>query len=318
MALPLKESQASANMARILYRFLPGSGFRKWKGHVSFSSIAQSLGIGNFWNPGSKEPAIATLLEKTLEYKRSLFEPLLLTIVREGIKYCQKQGQPITADEIEQLNGLILEIGFKFPQLWDPDFLSSLRFTSQERARMHLEREIRAEQMKADKQSEYEQEMEKLKTQFYELHKLNDRQAAGLSLERLLNRLFELENLAPRNPFRVTGEQIDGSFALDNEIYLVEAKWLKDPIPEAPLLVFRGKVESRSNITRGVFISLSRCTTDALDAISRGKQPNFFVVDGYDLTLVLERRIDLKEMLRVKLRRLAEEGLVFVSARDLF
>lgn len=318
MALPLKESQAAANMARILYRFLPGSGFRKWKGHVSFSSIAQSLAIGDFWRPGSKEPAIAALLEKTLEYKRSLFEPLILTIVKEGIKYCQKQGQPITADEIEQLNGLILEVGFKFSELWDPDFLDSLKFTSQERARMHLEREMRTEQLKAAKQSEYEQEMEKLKAQFYELHRLNDRQVAGLSLERLLNRLFELENLAPRNPFRITGEQIDGSFALDNEIYLVEAKWQKDPISEAPLLVFRGKVESRSNITRGVFISLSRCTTDALDAISRGKQPNFFVIDGYELTLVLERRIDLKAMLRAKLRRLAEEGLVFVSARDLF
>jgi len=318
MGLSLKESQACANMARVFYRFLPGAGFTKWKGHVSFSSIAQSLGIGNFWRPGSKEPAIAALLERTLEYKRSLFEPLILTIVREGIKYCQKQGRPITVDEIEQLNGLILEVGFKFPELWDRDFLNSLRFDAQERARMGLEKEIRIERLRADEQSEYEREMEKLKTEFYELHRFDDRQEAGLSLEKLLNRLFELEELTPRTPFRVAGEQINGSFALDNEIYLVEAKWIRDPISEGPLLVFRGKVEGKSTVTRGVFVSLSGCTQLALDAISRGKQPNFFVVDGYDVTWVLERRIDLKEMLRAKLRRLAEEGRVFVSVRDLF
>ncbi len=317
MALSLRESQACANMARVLYRLLPGAGFKKWKGHVSFSSIAQGLGISNFWRLGSKEPAIAALLERTLEYKRSLFEPLILTIVREGIKYCQKRGQPITAEEIEQLNGLILEVGFKFPELWDSDFLNSLRFNAEERARMHLEREICTERLRADDQSQYEREMESLKFEFYELHRLDDRQAAGFSLEKLLNHLFDLEGLMPRNPFRVTGEQIDGSFDLDNEIYLVEAKWLSDPISEAPLLVFRGKVEGKSTVTRGVFISLSGCTAPALDAISRGKQPNFFVVDGYDLTWVLERRIDLKEMLRAKLRRLAEEGRVFVSVRDL-
>ena len=82
MSLSFREVQAASNMADLLYRFLPGSGFRKWKGHVSFNSIANELGIGDFWQTGSKTRAIANLLEKTLEFRRDLFEKLIIRVVR--------------------------------------------------------------------------------------------------------------------------------------------------------------------------------------------------------------------------------------------
>lgn len=135
-------------------------------------------------------------------------------------------------------------------------------------------------------------------------------------MEELLNNLFDLYGLNPRGPFRVTGEQIDGSFELDNEIYLVEAKWESGKLSEAPLLVFRGKVEGKSSFTRGVFLSLSGYAETAIKAITQGKQPNFFLMDGYDLSIVLEGQIQLDMLLRIKLRHLAEEGRVFVSAKD--
>jgi hypothetical protein len=42
---------------------------------------------------------------------------------------------------------------------------------------------------------------------------------AGLALERFLTELFELFALKPRRPFRVIGEQIDGSFELDHDSF---------------------------------------------------------------------------------------------------
>jgi hypothetical protein len=36
-------------------------------------------------------------------------------------------GRPLTPEEVEKINGLILEVGFKFPDLWDHDFVASLR-----------------------------------------------------------------------------------------------------------------------------------------------------------------------------------------------
>jgi hypothetical protein len=137
-----------------------------------------------------------------------------------------------------------------------------------------------------------------------------NRQHAGLQLEKVLNRLFTLHDLAPRESFRVVGEQIDGSFELDHEIYLLEAKWQQDPNPAADLYVFREKIEGKSKFTRGVFLSINGVSREAQDAITRGKQPNFFVIDGYDIMMLLEDNMELLEFLRRRQRLLADEGRV--------
>jgi hypothetical protein len=57
----LKRTEAISNIAHLLYDFLPGSGRPEWKGHISFKSISQKLGVGQYWQEGSKEPAIRHL-----------------------------------------------------------------------------------------------------------------------------------------------------------------------------------------------------------------------------------------------------------------
>lgn len=304
-------------MAQILYSFLPGSGATGWKGHVTFATVAQSAGVASFWTGGSKEPAIARLLELTLQHRRDCFEPLILGIVKEGLKYRQKNGKPIEESEILTINGLIKDVGFKFPALWDPEFIGSLRLDGPTRAAKIVAEEQAAVNLRATEKFKRTQEFESIKNSFYALARATNRQDAGLDFERVLNRLFALFDLNPGLSFRIAGEQIDGSFELDSEIYLVEAKWEADPLREAPLLVFRGKIEGKSSFTRGVFIAANGFTPSALTAITQGKQPNFFLVDGYDLTVVMEGHLDLKHMLREKQRRLAEKGQVFLSAKAL-
>jgi hypothetical protein len=145
-----------------------------------------------------------------------------------------------------------------------------------------------------------------------------ERSKAGLGLERLLTELFGLFGLNPRKSFCVVGEQVDTSFELDHETYLAEAKWEKDPLPEAPLLYFRGQIEGKSSITRGVFISINGVSQPAKDSISRGKQPLFFVMDGHDLMMILSGQIALDEFLRLRRRLLAQEGLMFVPFNELW
>jgi hypothetical protein len=156
-----------------------------------------------------------------------------------------------------------------------------------------------------------------LKEEFGQLAIEKDRSRAGLALEKLLNRLFEIYDLKPRQPFRVVGEQIDGSFELDGQIYLLELKWEQNPLPEADLLVFKGKIEGKSTFTRGVFIALNGVSAQARDAITRGKAPSFFVVDGYDLMMILGEAISFTYFLRQRVRLLAEEGRVCVPFSDL-
>ena len=156
-----------------------------------------------------------------------------------------------------------------------------------------------------------------LKTEFLQLAAESDRNKAGLAFEGLLNRLFELFQLHPRRAFRVTGEQIDGSFELADQVYLVESKWERHALSEADLLVFRGKIEGKSTFTRGVFIALNDISAAARDAITRGKAPSFFVMNGHDLMMILSGAITLPDFLRNRVRLLAEEGKVCVPFSDL-
>jgi hypothetical protein len=161
-------------------------------------------------------------------------------------------------------------------------------------------------------QQQRSQALRQLKEDFFQLATEDDRNRAGLALEKLLNRLFEIFKLQPRQPFRVVGEQIDGSFELEGQIYLLESKWEKHALPEADLLVFRGKIEGKSTFTRGVFIALHDISSSARDAITRGKAPSFFVMNGHDLVMILSEAISLTDFLRRRVRLLAEEGCVCV------
>jgi hypothetical protein len=167
------------------------------------------------------------------------------------------------------------------------------------------------------RQPQFSENLAKLMQEFVRLSGETNRSRAGLDLERLLNRLFELFQHKPRQPFCVTGEQIDGSFELDANIYLLESKWEKHPLPEADLLVFRGKIEGKSTYTRGVLIALNGISEPAREAITRGKALSFFVMTGHDLWMILSGVISLTDFLRKRVRLLGEEGTVYVPFSDL-
>lgn len=316
MGLSLKETRAVGGLADVLYDFLPGSGRAVWKGHINFGTVAAKVGVANLWPGGSKRPAINALLAQTLEHQRSLFQPLILEIIRSGIAYREKNGKPITTAELDALNGHIYQIGFKIPELWDRSFRDSLARSTTESAQQSFH-EAEQELQQSSLRSRRSDELRRLKELFFQLSAEADRNKAGVSLEGLLNRLFLVYEMSPRPPFKIIGEQIDGSFLLDGQVYLVEAKWEKEPLSEGPLLVLRGKIEGKSTFTRGVFIALNDVTADARHAITQGKSPSFFVMNGYDLLMILSEAIDLTEFLRQRVRLLAEEGRMCVPFAEL-
>ncbi|MFZ3211184.1 MAG: hypothetical protein WA188_06675 [Terriglobales bacterium] len=110
---------------------------------------------------------------------------------------------------------------------------------------------------------------------------------------------------------------MDGSFQMSDEIYLLESKWEKHQLPESDLLVFRGKIKGKSTFTRGVFVALNDISPAARDAITRGKAPSFFVMNGHDLLMVLSEEINLTDFLRMRVCLLAEEGRVCVPFSEL-
>jgi len=71
--------------------------------------------------------------------------------------------------------------------------------------------------------------------------------------------------------------------------------------------VFRGKIEGKSTFTRGLLIALNDVSSQARHAITQGKAPSFFVMNGHDLLMILRRAVGLPEFLRKRVRLLAEE-----------
>jgi hypothetical protein len=143
-----------------------------------------------------------------------------------------------------------------------------------------------------------------------------DHQARGYAFEGWLRDLFNAFGLEARESFRIRGEQIDGSFLLQSETYLVEAKWQAAPTGAADLHAFHGKLEQKASWVRGLFVSNSGFTQDGLIAFGRGKR--VICMDGFDLFETLDRELPFNEVLARKVRHAAETGMPFARVRDLF
>jgi hypothetical protein len=154
-----------------------------------------------------------------------------------------------------------------------------------------------------------------IKTELLKVSSLST-QARGFAFEGFLKDVFDAFGLAAQEPFRLRGEQIDGSFQFGSETYLLEAKWHAQPIGVADLHVFHGKIEQKAAWTRGLFVSNSGFSEDGLAAFGRGKR--VICMDGLDLFDMLDREIPLNKVLERKVRRAAETGMPFLRVRDLF
>ena len=112
-----------------------------------------------------------------------------------------------------------------------------------------------------------------------------------------------------REPFRLEGEQIDGSFELAGETYLVEAKWLNRKVGVAELGAFHSKLEQKASWTRGLFISFGGYTEEGLHGFGRGRR--LVAMDGRDLHDALLRGIAIDRLIALKVRHAAETGQIF-------
>ena len=138
----------------------------------------------------------------------------------------------------------------------------------------------------------------------------------GYAFEKFLKELFDAFRLDAREPFKLTGEQIDGSFSLHGETYLLEAKWLNRKIGNAELHTFHGKVEQKASWSRGLFVSFGGFTDEGLGAFGRGKR--VIGMEGREIKEALEREIGINELIAHKVRRAAETGEVFTPIESLF
>lgn len=171
-----------------------------------------------------------------------------------------------------------------------------------------------ADRAQAEMQRAINEKLAELRASFYEIVTL-PAQPRGYALEKFLNGLFALFDIDAKAPFRIAGEQIDGAFTFEGE-FILEAKWQDAKTPVADLDSFAGKVGRKLDNTLGLFLSMNGFQNSAIQTHSRGR-PVMFLMDGADLSAVIEGRISLPDLLHRKRQHAAQTGDVFVSAYTL-
>ena len=118
-------------------------------------------------------------------------------------------------------------------------------------------------------------------------------------------------------PFKLKGEQIDGSFKHDGDNYIFESKWQDKESAVNDLYAFAYKIESNSLYPRGVFFSINGYSEDALNRITYNKKAQLILFDAVDIIAVLEERISLVSLLEEKIRFAQTHSRIYVNANDI-
>lgn len=158
----------------------------------------------------------------------------------------------------------------------------------------------------AEKNIDYEV----LKRELIQIEHLMSNQEKGYAFERFLIKLFSSFFLNPRASYKTDNDQIDGSFVLDGFTVLVEAKYKSKPIPKDDLILFTNKLSTKSHFTRGMFITYSNVEDKAI-AYFNDNSARFVIMTVEELFYICEYRLSLKEIVRMKFRKLDEEGVIF-------
>jgi len=279
-----------------------------------------------FWYKNDLRPFLATALDDAAlvaqldwtDYKRNIVHRLVDTLASNQHKF------------FDQLLNLLLATA----DITDPNWLkrvedgdrkyenalaalASLRVLVEPIRKQRTEveetdRRRREDDARAEVQRAVREKLAELKGLLYEIT-AQDPQTRGYSLEKLLNQLFALYDIDAKAPFRIVGEQIDGAFTFEGTEFLLEAKWTTERSAISDLDTFAGKISRKLENTLGLFLSVNGFQDTAISTHSQNR-PVLFLMDGSDLSAVLDDRIGLPELLTRKRQHAAHTGEIMISA----
>ncbi len=189
-------------------------------------------------------------------------------------------------------------------------------YFSQLEEKEEIKKRIENAKLKREQSLFFQDKLEKLKSNFYEIASSTNHQQRGFNLEIFLNELFILFDLDPKSSFKIIGEQIDGAFTFDNNDYLLEAKWQKSPVNAGDLFKFAGKLSGKLKNTLGLFISIDGFSDESLQ-VDAPIIKSMILMTGADIVSVLENRIDLRELLYRKRRHASETGCILFTVEKI-
>jgi restriction endonuclease Mrr len=143
-------------------------------------------------------------------------------------------------------------------------------------------------------------------------------QKRGKLLEAMLNDLFRAYGIHVKEDFKridlMDGsvvEQIDGVIEFDNQLYLVEMKWLKNPVGVNEIAPHMVRLFSRAD-ARGIFISTSEYTAPVISECTNHLNNKTMILSSVkEFVMLLMSERDLVAMLRQKVNAALTDKKVF-------
>lgn len=156
-----------------------------------------------------------------------------------------------------------------------------------------------------------------LANDLFKLDAIKDAQRRGYEFEKYLNRLFGVFELDPHASYRTDTDQIDGSFILNGNTVLLEAKYRIASLSKNDLILFENKVARKSSFARGLFVSLSDFDENVVNYF-KDRSSRIIAVSVPEIYMMCSEEKDLKEVLTRKFRYLDEYGVIYKHISQLF
>jgi hypothetical protein len=258
------------------------------------------------WTDNVKYESVSQLIDRMIK-RQDFYQTDLLKLVQEvgnmndfsHLEYWEKENKGLIKKAEIAVNKLRQQAKGHFEIIEELKKAEERRYVNKEKLKESIA---------------YQQKLDELKMEFYQIASNTNSQQKGFQFEKFLNRLFTFFDLDPKSAFKVTGEQIDGAFTFDNTDYLLEAKWQEKPIIAADLYTFGGKIQGKLKNTLGLFISLgpysSECTETGSPVLK-----SMILMDGMDLMQILEGRIRLNDMILIKRRHASQTGHIYYQLK---
>jgi hypothetical protein len=152
------------------------------------------------------------------------------------------------------------------------------------------------------------QKLAALRKQFQALHQEANTQSRGYAFEKLLAELFRTYEFDFTGSYKTEIDQVDGALVLDGFTYLVEARWRQQSAVEADLAGLSNKASRRIHATRAIFISMAGFRPEVVAQYRLAHESRLILIDGEDLALIFEGRVELPDALRAKTHAASVDG----------
>jgi len=179
---------------------------------------------------------------------------------------------------------------------------------NQERVR---EKEQRSKEAKAKitKEKAKRQNIENIKSDLFSLFSMDSEpHKRGKLLEKVLNDLFQIFGILIKDDFKRTipkqstvMEQIDGVVEIENNIYIVEMKWHKDPIGVETIAQHLVRLFNRGD-ARAIFIAANGFKDTAIEECREAlSQKTIILCSLEEIVMLLEKNSDLNDFFKKKI-----------------